>query len=118
MQLVTASGDHTSKLFDLEDGDFREVRLFTGHHRSVRTVAFRKDDPSVFVTGSRDGNIILWDIRCTQSSFIGKPDCTIHNSHVAKDFHTPSKSKKKAMQSSNSGLVFLAILFCGAKSFL
>lgn len=111
MQLVTASGDHTSKLFDLEEGGFKEVRMFTGHHRSVRTVAFRKDDPSVFVTGSRDGNIILWDIRCAQNSFIGKPDCTIYNSHVAKDIHTPSKSKKKAMQMSNSGWVFPAIFF-------
>lgn len=52
MQIVTASGDHTSKLYDFGDGDFREVRMFCGHSRSVKTVTFQKDDPSIFATGS------------------------------------------------------------------
>ncbi|XP_066158329.1 protein lethal(2)denticleless [Euwallacea fornicatus] len=104
MQIITASGDHTCKLYDLEDGDIREVRMFCGHTRSVKTVNFRKDDSNVFATGSRDGNIILWDTRTDQSSFIGKPDCTIYNSHPGKDINTPSKSKKKVIQACNTGI--------------
>ncbi|XP_030758524.1 protein lethal(2)denticleless-like isoform X1 [Sitophilus oryzae] len=104
MQIVTASGDHTSKLFDFGDGDFRQVRLFCGHSRSVKTVTFRKEDSSVFATGSRDGNIILWDTRTEQHSFIGVPDRIILNSHAGKDTHTPSKSRKKLQSCVNSGI--------------
>lgn len=53
MQLVTGSGDNSSKLFDLGDGDFRPVSVFSGHTRSVKTVAFRKDDSNTFASGKR-----------------------------------------------------------------
>ncbi|XP_050299207.1 protein lethal(2)denticleless isoform X2 [Anthonomus grandis grandis] len=124
MQIVTASGDHTCKLYDFGDGDFREVRMFCGHTRSVKTVNFRKDDSSVFASGSRDGNIILWDTRTDLNSFIGKADCTIMNSHAGKDVNTPSKNKKKynAMMASSgiksvTSLVFQnenSLISCGA----
>lgn len=54
--------------------------------------------------GSRDGNIILWDTRVEQNSFIGRPDCTIVNSHAGKETNTPSKNRKKYNMMTNSGL--------------
>ncbi|KAJ8966878.1 hypothetical protein NQ314_003272 [Rhamnusium bicolor] len=103
MKLVTASGDHTSKLYNVGNGDIRGERVFCGHTRSVKTVAFRKDDSSIFASGGRDGNIILWDTRTNISSFIGKADRTISNSHTAKSF-TPSKSRKKFGTPTTSGI--------------
>ncbi|XP_048526082.1 protein lethal(2)denticleless isoform X3 [Dendroctonus ponderosae] len=91
MQLVTASGDRSSMLYDMADGDFRHIRTFCGHSRSVKTVAFRKDDSSAFATGSRDGNIIIWDTRTQQHSSLIKPDSTIRNSHG----DTPFKVKRR-----------------------
>ncbi|ENN82594.1 hypothetical protein YQE_01035, partial [Dendroctonus ponderosae] len=91
MQLVTASGDRSSMLYDMADGDFRHIRTFCGHSRSVKTVAFRKDDSSAFATGSRDGNIIIWDTRTQQHSSLIKPDSTIRNSHG----DTPFKAKRR-----------------------
>lgn len=122
MKLVTASGDHTSKLYDVRDGELREERVFCGHTRSVKTVAFRKDDSSVFATGGRDGNIILWDIRTDSGSFIGKADRTIRNSHLSKNT-TPNKPRKKFGTPTSSGvksvtgLVFQeenTLISCGA----
>lgn len=122
MKLVTASGDHTSKLYSIENGEIREERVFCGHTRSVKTVAFRKDDSSVFASGGRDGNIILWDTRTNASSFVGKIDRTIHNSHTARTF-TPSKNRKKfgtptgSSVKSVTGLVFQdqnTLISCGA----
>lgn len=103
MKLVTASGDHTTKMYDIGDGDIVQERVFCGHSRSVKTIAFRKDDSSVFATGGRDGNIILWDTRMNTSSFVGKADSIISNSHVSKIF-TPSKSRKKFNTPTNSGI--------------
>ncbi|XP_056629745.1 protein lethal(2)denticleless isoform X1 [Diorhabda sublineata] len=121
MKLVTASGDHTSKMYDVGESELRQERVFSGHSRSVKTVAFRKDDSSVFATGGRDGNIILWDTRTNTSSFVGKADGIISNSHISKVF-TPSKSKKKFNTPTNSriksvtGLVFQennTLISCG-----
>ncbi|XP_072383447.1 protein lethal(2)denticleless [Diabrotica undecimpunctata] len=103
MKLVTASGDHTSKMYDIGEGEIRQERVFCGHSRSVKTIAFRKDDSSVFATGGRDGNIILWDTRTSTNSFVGKADGIINNSHVAKIF-TPSKSRKKFNTPTKSGI--------------
>lgn len=122
MKLVTASGDHTSKLYSIDNGEIREERVFCAHTRSVKTVAFRKDDSSIFASGGRDGNIILWDTRTDTSSFVGKVDKTIHHSHTAKIF-TPNKSRKKfgtpttPSVTSVTGLVFQdenTLISCGA----
>ncbi|RZC33981.1 WD40 domain containing protein [Asbolus verrucosus] len=124
MKIVTASGDHTARLFDVCNSDIREIKAFYGHSRSVKTIAFRKDDPSVFATGGRDGNIIVWDTRTDVGSFIGKADRTIFNSHNTKT--TPSKTRKKCVCLSPStassaksvtGLVFQddnTLISCGA----
>lgn len=121
MKLVTASGDHTSKLFDIGQGEIRSERVFCGHTRSVKTVAFRKDDSSSFATGGRDGNIVLWDMRTNCRSYVGSADRTISNSHTAKTF-TPSKSRRKFSTptqgiKSVTGLVFQennTLISCGA----
>lgn len=103
MKLVTASGDHTSTLYDIGNGEIRNIRVFCGHNRSVKTVAFRKDDCNVFATGGRDGDIIIWDIRCNLREFVGKADRVISNSHFSKTY-TPSKSKKKFSTPTQSGI--------------
>ncbi|KAJ8911347.1 hypothetical protein NQ315_014191 [Exocentrus adspersus] len=121
MKLVTASGDHTSKLFSVDNGEIREERVFCGHSRSVKTVTFRKNDSSVFASGGRDGNIIIWDTRTNVNSFMGRMDRTIHNSHTAQTI-TPNKSRKKYTVSGPSiksvtGLVFQdenTLISCGA----
>ncbi|XP_023013694.2 WD40 domain-containing protein denticleless isoform X1 [Leptinotarsa decemlineata] len=122
MKLVTASGDHTSKMYDIGNGEITAERMFCGHTRSVKTVAFRKDDSNVFATGGRDGNIILWDTRTETNSFIGRADGIISNSHTSRVF-TPSKSRKKFSTPTNSGtksvtgLVFQetnTLISCGA----
>ncbi|CAH1985195.1 unnamed protein product [Acanthoscelides obtectus] len=122
MKLVTASGDHTSKLYDIGNGEIREEKVFCGHTRSVKTVAFRKDDTSVFATGGRDGNIIVWDTRTDINSFVGRADRTISNSHTAKIF-TPTKSRRKfssptpSSVKSVTGLAFQGnntLISCGA----
>ncbi|XP_055312399.1 protein lethal(2)denticleless [Sitodiplosis mosellana] len=63
MQLVSASGDHTTSLWQLRESRFELIRTFNGHSRSVKTVAFRRTDPACFATGGRDNAILIWDTR-------------------------------------------------------
>ncbi|KAK9869970.1 hypothetical protein WA026_006067 [Henosepilachna vigintioctopunctata] len=123
LKIVTASGDHSSKLYNISNSGISEERTFCKHERSVKSIASSKDDPSVFATGGRDGNIILWDIRADSSNttIIGKSDKIIKKSHVSKML-TPSRSKKHnitglSQNNSVTGLVFQdfnTLISCGA----
>ncbi|KAI4463386.1 lethal 2 denticleless protein retinoic acid-regulated nuclear matrix-associated protein [Holotrichia oblita] len=93
MKIVTVSGDHTARLVDVSESELREERMFSGHTRSVKTLAIKQNDSSVFATGSRDGNILIWDTRSTSHIiYISHPDKVILNAHYSKNT-TPSKRK-------------------------
>lgn len=134
MKIVTVSGDHTARLFDVTNSDLRSERIFSAHTRSVKTVAVRQNDYSVFATGGRDGSIFVWDTRSKGASgffnlydcTLNVPDCTITHSHLmAKPVTPSSKSKKHAASSgtcisganSVTGLIFqndYNLISCGA----
>lgn len=123
MKLVSVSGDHTARLFDVSLGRITEERVFHGHTRSVKTVAFRKDDPAVFATGSRDGSIFIWDTRANTNNYISAADTIISNSHNMPATPGSGSKKKKLVNSSVSpansvtSIVFQddnTLLSCGA----
>ncbi|XP_017779960.1 PREDICTED: protein lethal(2)denticleless [Nicrophorus vespilloides] len=123
LKLVTVSGDHTARLIDVGGGDMRTEQMFTGHSRSVKTIAVKTNDSSIFATGSRDGSIRVWDTRSIQASnLIAASDRVIQHSHCKT---TPTTWKKRLNYSSSSvsaansvtGLVFQndnTLISCGS----
>lgn len=114
MRFVSASGDHTSRLWDANGSEIRCVTTFLGHTRSVKSAAFRKDDNAVFATGGRDGAIIVWDTRVTNElKTTSRTDNCIFSGHVS-GATTPTSQKKRRSSklplnmpsSSVTGLVF------------
>ncbi|KAJ2759532.1 hypothetical protein IWQ56_005715, partial [Coemansia nantahalensis] len=63
-QAVTASADETCRLWDVE----RQALLgtFAGHSQTVRSISWRPSDMHCFSTASRDGSIMMWDVRCNK----------------------------------------------------
>lgn len=109
MKLVTASGDHTTRLWTVTESEVIQDRLFLSHDRSVKTVAFQKGS-SLFASGGRDSVIYVWDTR-SQSHAItvaGRPDSAINCSQL----QTPGSKAAKKVDSvynrinSITGLVF------------
>ncbi|XP_055904834.1 protein lethal(2)denticleless [Eupeodes corollae] len=126
MKFVSASGDHTARLWEVAGPDIRECRSFNGHTRSVKTAAFRKRDSSVFATGGRDGAILIWDTRANLNlDLTPRADNCIYSGHSGGP-GTPVSQKKKtrtpklghnATSSSITGLVFQdsnTLISCGA----
>lgn len=64
-RLLTASGDQTIREWDTERMACRgECR---GHLGSVKCVATSPTTPHIIASGSRDGSLRLWDLRCHRS---------------------------------------------------
>ncbi|ETN59641.1 lethal(2)denticleless [Anopheles darlingi] len=127
MKIVTASGDHTAQLWSVTESDLVSTQAFRGHSRSVKTAAFRRDDPAIFATGGRDGAILIWDIRAQLgSNLLPRADNCIYSGHAGGP-GTPASHRKRTRQtpkipaqgcsSSITGLVFQdsnTLISCGA----
>ncbi|XP_055381821.1 protein lethal(2)denticleless [Condylostylus longicornis] len=126
MKFVSASGDHTARLWEVTEAGIVQCRTFTGHTRSVKTAAFRKNDPAVFSTGGRDGAILIWDRRAVSNVDLGtsRADNCIYSGHGP---GTPVSSRRRIVRtpklspstitSSITGLVFQddnTLVSCGA----
>jgi len=60
-QLLTASGDSTCMLWDVDRGE--SIRSFNDHAGDVMSLAVSPTDPTIFVSGSCDSTAKVWDIR-------------------------------------------------------
>lgn len=123
MKLISASGDYTAALFDVGNGRISAEHVFRGHTRSLKCIACRVDDYSVFATGARDGKILIWDVRSPKIGLDCVPDILLPCSH----YHPTPVSKVKTKtgkfldvasgSSSVTGLVFqdyYNLISCGA----
>ncbi|XP_061204362.1 denticleless protein homolog [Neopsephotus bourkii] len=92
-RIVTASGDQTAKVWDVRAGEL--LGACKGHQCSLKSVAFSRFEKAVFCTGGRDGNIMVWDTRCSKKDGFYRQVKQISGAHNVVDKQTPSKPKKK-----------------------
>lgn len=130
MKFISASGDHTARLWEVRESTFENARIFNGHTRSVKTAAFRKTDSAVFATGGRDGAILIWDTRaalnvgvmpradnCIYSGHSGGPGTPMSACKRRSARHHTPKLPANVSSSSITGLVFqddTTLVSCGA----
>ncbi|RXN30754.1 denticleless-like protein [Labeo rohita] len=109
--LVTASGDQTARFWDVITGDL--LGTFKGHQCSLKSVAFSKQEKAVFSTGGRDGNIMIWDTRCSKKDGFYRQVKQISGAHMKPERHTPQTKKRRGMAppvDSQQGVT--VVLFC------
>ncbi|KAH8272852.1 hypothetical protein KR018_004771 [Drosophila ironensis] len=127
MRFVSASGDHTARLWEVSGSGIRGLNSYVGHTRSVKSAAFKRTDPAVFATGGRDGAILIWDIRANLNmDLTSRVDNCIYSGHTGGPA-TPSSQRKQRTRtpkmtsgttsSSITGLAFQdndTLISCGA----
>ncbi|TRY59876.1 hypothetical protein DNTS_013574 [Danionella cerebrum] len=109
--LVTASGDQMARLWDVTTGDL--LGTFKGHQCSLKSVAFSKQETAVFGTGGRDGNIMIWDTRCSKREGFFRQVKQISGAHMKCERNTPQTKKRRGMApavDSQQGVT--VVLFC------
>ncbi|KAM9703140.1 denticleless protein homolog [Menidia menidia] len=92
-QLVTAAGDQTARLWDVKSGEL--LGSFKGHLCSLKSVAFTPEEKAVFCTGARDGNIMVWDIRCSKRDGFYRQVKQINGAHNKTETNPLSKTKRR-----------------------
>lgn len=92
-QLVTAAGDQLARLWDVKSGEL--LGSFKGHLCSLKSVAFSPEEKAVFCTGARDGNIMVWDTRCSKKDGFYKQVKLIGGAHNKAEPSSTLKTKKK-----------------------
>ncbi|KAL7737796.1 hypothetical protein ACLKA6_006184 [Drosophila palustris] len=128
MRFVSASGDHTARLWEVAGSGIRGLNSYVGHTRSVKTAAFKRSDPAVFATGGRDGAILIWDIRANLNmDLTSRVDNCIYSGHTGgpgtpqsqrkQRTRTPKVPSNSNTSSSITGLAFQdndTLISCGA----
>eukprot|EP00088_Acartia_fossae_P001100 TRINITY_DN10411_c0_g1_i6.p1 TRINITY_DN10411_c0_g1~~TRINITY_DN10411_c0_g1_i6.p1 ORF type:complete len:749 (-),score=123.33 TRINITY_DN10411_c0_g1_i6:329-2575(-) len=115
-KLVTVSGDHTARLFNVNLNEGYKATLettFVDYKSSVKCCEWRPASNSEFATGDRANTINIWDTRsCSRStsqspggsqvSTASRPDNFIRNAHS-----DDSSSKSSSSSASVTGLLWL-----------
>lgn len=103
-KFVTASGDQKAILWDVPTN--KEISVFEGHKRSIKSVHFRPRDTAVFATGARDGDIMIWDTRSQKRGNFNKADNVLRNAHCFRSatMKTLKSIQKKQRQYKNISL--------------
>ncbi|KAM9339517.1 denticleless protein homolog [Symphorus nematophorus] len=92
-QLVTAAGDQMARLWDVKSGEL--LGSFKGHLCSLKSVAFTPQEKAVFCTGARDGNIMVWDTRCSKKDGFYRQVKQISGAHNKAETNPLTKTKKR-----------------------
>ncbi|KAJ2660153.1 hypothetical protein IWW48_003100 [Coemansia sp. RSA 1200] len=110
-QIVTASADEMCKLWDVERQQV--LGMFSGHTQTVRSVSWQRSSLHCFSTASRDGSIMVWDIRCNKTTTtpgepVYRPVNTISGAHHdVRGSKKPTRNKHSVISGSVTAIKHL-----------
>ncbi|KAF9437826.1 hypothetical protein BGZ76_010990 [Entomortierella beljakovae] len=104
-KLISASGDKTAKLHDVETKTC--ISTFMGHTGSLKSVSLKSGSDNIFATAGRDGSVLIWDIRCSSTTTSSgetthRPADRILNAHASSARTVPPKKSKNGSDGPNT----------------
>jgi denticleless len=114
-QIVTASGDTTIGQWDVVRGE--SVATYKSHTGSVKSVDVKRDEPTMLVSGGRDGSIYVWDTRCSSRGSRHRPVNHVRMAHRWTGASPPAKKRRcsvtKTAQTTDLQYGVTSVLFHG-----
>lgn len=114
--LATAGGCQTGRIVDMHTQ--QSLCILSGHKSSLKQIRFHPNDDNMITTSSRDGSVLLWDMRCggkgavtslrtatTRDVDLEKDEPTVRYSRYSLDVGSAHRLPRKASTrvSSNGG---------------
>ncbi|ORZ27124.1 WD40-repeat-containing domain protein [Lobosporangium transversale] len=104
-KIITASGDQTAKLYDVETKAC--LGTFSGHAGSIKSTSMKFNDDKIFATAARDGAIMIWDVRCSSTTtphgdILYRPADRLLNVHANSARSIPPKKSKHGSDGPNT----------------
>lgn len=87
-QLATASGDQTARIIDMHTQ--QTLCILSGHQSSVKQVRFQPHDENMITTSSRDGSVMVWDLRCAAKGSVQNLRTAFARAATAQDEAEPA----------------------------
>ncbi|KAK7381416.1 hypothetical protein VNO78_34088 [Psophocarpus tetragonolobus] len=91
-QILTASGDQTIKLWDVQEQ--KCLGVLTGHTGSVKSMCSHPTNSDIIVSGSRDGSFRIWDLRCKSTAKSRPGEVSICSMGGVKGAHISSQARR------------------------
>ncbi|CAL1288111.1 unnamed protein product [Larinioides sclopetarius] len=102
--VITGAGDFLCRLFDIPTSKL--ISSYKGHTATVRSVDVCSAQNAIFASGSRDGNISVWDRREKSGANCDKPSILIQSAHSLKHLPGAKRDSLSSAQSSVSAVAF------------
>ncbi|GBM28905.1 Denticleless [Araneus ventricosus] len=104
--VITGAGDFLCRLFDIPT--CKLISSYKGHTASVRSVDVCNSQNAIFASGSRDGNISVWDRRERSGTNCDKPSILIQSAHSLKHLFSGAKRDSLSYAQSKSSVSAVA----------
>ncbi|KAK7365184.1 hypothetical protein VNO80_14042 [Phaseolus coccineus] len=92
MQILTASGDQTIKLWDVQEQ--KCLGVLTGHTGSVKSMCSHPTNADIIVSGSRDGSFRIWDLRCKSTAKSRRGEVSLCSMGGVNGAHVSSQARR------------------------
>lgn len=108
-KILTASGDQTIRLWDVEK--MKSTSVLMGHAGSVKSLCSHPTNSDLVVSGSRDGSFAIWDLRCQCNTRNRQGEFCIGPTYMVKGAHPSPRNKwvrrGKAASTSTTAVLYL-----------
>ncbi|KAF9934104.1 hypothetical protein FBU30_003385 [Linnemannia zychae] len=104
-KIISVSGDQTARIHDIETK--KCIGVFSGHTGSIKSVSMKYNDDFIFATAARDGTVMIWDSRCSNTTSatgetVYRPADRLLNVHANTSRSTPPKKSKHGSDGPNT----------------